>query len=80
MNTIINDSKLNNNISFAPLSRISVKETLISSIDSVCSCISLFSENPTKNYTRNRKLSAFALMQFILNMEGNSLDARVFDS
>lgn len=57
-----------------------IKQELNDSIRAVCFHISEYSENPSKDFTRNRKLPAYTLMQFMLNMEGNSLNAEIYNN
>lgn len=57
-----------------------IKNILDGSICAVCSRISNYSENPSKDFTRDRKLPAHTLMQFMLNMEGNSLNAEIYNN
>ena len=56
------------------------KRTLNASVHDVCSNMMRYCENPGKDFTRNRKLPACILMQFMLNMEGNSLNAEIFNN
>ncbi len=55
------------------------KKLLNNTIRIVCSNIAEFCENPSKDFTRNRKLPVYALIQFMLNMEGNSLNAEIYN-
>ncbi len=57
-----------------------VKHILNTSLHDVCSNIIRYCENPGKDFTRNRKLPAYKLMQFMLNMEGNSLNAEIYNN
>lgn len=57
-----------------------IKDILNGSIRTVCSRITDYSENPGKDFTRSRKLPAHTLLQFMLNMEGNSLNAEIFNN
>ena len=59
---------------------MSTKELLNNSIRAIGSLISLYSEEPGKNFTRERKLPAFTLVQLLLNMEGNSLNSEIFNN
>ena len=56
------------------------KELLNNSIRAISSRISDYAENPAVDFTRNRKLPAYTLMQFMLNMEGNSLNAEIYNN
>ena len=57
-----------------------VKTILSTTIKNLAYRINQFSENPGKDFTRSRKLPAGILMQFMLNMEGNSLDAEIYNN
>ena len=59
---------------------LDAKQVLNTSIHDVCSNIIQYCENPGKDFTRDRKLSAYTLMQFMLNMEGNSLNAEIYNN
>ena len=59
---------------------MSIKGLLNDSIRTICSLISRYSEEPNKNFTRDRKLPAYTLMQFLLNMEGNSLNSEIYNN
>ena len=53
---------------------------LKSIIDEAVNNISRFSENPGKDFTRNRQLPVRKLLKFILEAEGNSINAELFKS
>lgn len=59
---------------------LDAKQVLNTSIHDVCSNIIQYCENPGNDFTRDRKLSAYTLMQFMLNMEGNSLNAEIYNN
>ena len=59
---------------------LDAKQVLNTSIHDVCSNIIQYCENPGKDFTRDRKLPAYTLMQFMLNMEGNSLNAEIYNN
>lgn len=57
-----------------------IKKVLNNAIHTVCSDITKYCENPGKDFTRDRKLPACTLIQFMLNMEGNSLNAEIYNN
>ncbi len=57
-----------------------IKCTLNNFIGGICRNISGFVEKSAVNFTRNRKLSAYTLMQFLLNMEGNSFNSEIYNN
>lgn len=54
-------------------------DLLHKSISDVVSHIHDYASSPT-DFTRNRKLPAAELIRFLLNMEGNSLNAEIFNN
>ena len=58
----------------------SVKKKLLNCINSVSECSWLFSEIPTKDFTRNRKLPFSKVVSIILAMGGGSLSNELLDS
>ena len=59
---------------------INIKQILNNTIRVICSNVTKYCENPSKDFTRSRKLPAYTLMQFMLNMEGNSLNAEIYNN
>lgn len=56
------------------------KNILNNAISDICMGISVFTEHPDVNFSRRRKLPIASLIQFVLNMEGNSLNAEIFNN
>ena len=50
-----------------------VKRKLEESIEQLCEVSWMFSKQPEKDFTRNRKLSFLKLVSFLLAMEGGTL-------
>lgn len=59
---------------------IDIKLELRNTLLNICSNISFFSTDSSKNFTRKRKLPADVLMNFILCMEGNSLNSEIYNN
>ncbi len=57
-----------------------VKSVLNNCVEDVCSDISKYAVNPDKDFVRKRKLPAQTLVQFQLNIEGNTLDAELYNN
>ncbi len=57
-----------------------MKDVLNCTIRAVCSGIKNYAENPEKDFVRTRKLPPNILIQFILNMEGNTLNKEIFSN
>ena len=57
-----------------------IKKELNDTICHLCLHISDYAENPGTDFTRDRKLPADVLMQFMLDMEGNSLNAEIYNN
>ncbi len=55
-------------------------DILNKSIDTICSDISKYAENPGIDFKRVRKLPAPTLMRFSVNMEGNTLSAEIYNN
>ncbi len=55
-----------------------VKHLLNDALVSISANISQYVVNTSKDFSRTRKLPAKTLIQFILNMEGNSLNAEIY--
>ena len=60
--------------------QMNIKAVLNDAIQTIASDISSYAEHPGKDFTRDRKLPAYTLMQFMLNMEGNSLNAEIYNN
>ena len=59
---------------------INIKQILEGALRIICSNITVYCRTPGKDFTRDRKLLAYTLMQFMLNMEGNSLNAEIYNN
>ena len=68
-------NRINSNIS-----QNNIKGILNGSICTVCSFISEYSYNPDNDFTWSRKLPAYTLMKFMLSIEGNSLNAEIYNN
>ena len=77
-------SHMDNMISKDSISYSTTKFDIVSTLNDtlfkLCSDISRFVENPDKDFTRSRKLPVTVLMQFMLNMEGNSLNSEIYNN
>ena len=62
------------------MEKLDLKSTLNNCIVNICKDICLYVENPGKDFTRDRKLPVDTLMQFMLDMEGNSLNAEIYNN
>ena len=56
-----------------------VKQSLVNQIQKLAEHPELYSQNPGRDFTRNRKLTFCTLISFILNMHGGSLTNEIID-
>jgi len=56
-----------------------VKKNLMSTIDDMASKKEEFVKNPTKDFTRNRKLSFEETIKFMLSMGGGSVNKELIE-
>lgn len=56
-----------------------VKDTLLNCISEMDSCIELYARNPSRDFTRKRKLSFKMLITLLLYMGGNSITKELFE-
>lgn len=56
-----------------------LKHILLNNIRAICDNPYILAKNPNRDFTRNRKISGFTLIHYLLSQHGNSLNTELRD-